>query len=936
MKHTTKRICAALLTTIMLAGTVACTGTGTPTETDGKETVGTEGKTTAGVTDVIETEGFETEPLEIGFTVTEKDGVASVSTTTDISYDVTGYKNIDVETGVFKFKGDMLISFTTDVAKEQYNRFTMTYSSDKALRVYIRYHGTKDNDMFYVEAGTGDFSALIESFWDGRGQRNLEAIRIEPCVPGWVNFSLSGFRTEKIDVPEQTYFLENERFKLGIALCWGGAISYLEDKTCTVEGLTNLVNRHDTGRLIQQSYYGTRGENNSYEPGNSYGQIWPYNPVQGGSENQVGSRLIDFSVTGNTVYIKAQPAEWAKQGELTAFYVENYYTVEDDFVRVDNRAVDFLGVEHPYHFQELPAVYAVGYLNTLTCYNGDKPWTNGSLNVYRDLPFWSHGRQIVYFAEQNTETWFAWYNEDSNFGLGCYVPAIDSIGGGRNEPYLPEKRDNADSISYAGGANIMLLKSFEPLEYSYLLTTGTPEEIRETFAEHKDFAENGDLSEDCQSWTTPIPLDELESMDLSKEQYSAILSYTNCIGEIDATEGALKLTSKSGGAAMNIQYYLAGGSLLTKDHYTIKIEYMMPTTNTKSRYNVELYPFTGSHFSFENAMKKTVSGFIADGQYHTMTIDMSDHAYWDGSIEQLQFRPFNSNYSDEVIYIKSITLTNEESDRTGLIGVSLDTFKVNGENFFDGDGDAESKLDAVDATITFEADTLRESMTLCGWIGFDQAIDSFGYFINHPDNTVYGSFKQETGSDVLAAGGEHASRFEITVPLAELSMGYHSIGFVVKLADGMVITLYQELTVIVVPKNIALNKPTTATSVQGGVPYDVGPAMATDGDMTTRWSGAPTGTCDLIVDLETIHALMEIKVVFEQAMMDYTVSVSEDGVNYTVIGAGDRYEFVYDPIVVTFPLDGMNARYVKVSRIDDGGSHYFSIWDMYVYGEQAE
>ena len=387
---------------------------------------------------------------------------------------------------------------------------------------------------------------------------------------------------------------------------------------------------------------------------------------------------------------------------------------------------------------------------------------------------------------------------------------------------------------------------------------------------------------------------------------------------------------------MNIQYYMAGGSLLTKHYNTIKIEYMMPTTNTKSRYNAELYPFTGSHFSFEREMKKTVSGFIADGQYHTMTIDMSDSAYWDGSIEQLQIRPFNSNYSDEVIYIKSITLTNEEHEHTGLIGVSLDTFKVNGEDFFDEDGDAGTKLDAIDATITFETDTLRESMTLCGWIGFDQAIDSFGYFINHPDNTVYGSFKRETGSDVLVAGGEHASRFEITVPLAELSMGYHSVGFVVKLADGRVIMLYQELTVIVVPKNIALNKPTTATSVQGGVPYDVGPALATDGDMTTRWSGAPTGTCDLVVDLEAIHTLTEIKVVFEQATMDYTVSISEDGVNYTVIGTGDRYDFAYDPIAVTFSLDGMNARYVKVSRIDDGGSHYFSIWDMYVYGEQFE
>jgi hypothetical protein len=533
--------------------------------------------------------------------------------------------------------------------------------------------GTPEKDIYFLEAGGGEFSAVIPGFLESKYRRKLTAMTVTACTGETAAFSLTSLATEVADVPaDSTYYLENTRFKLGIALHWGGTISYLEDKACTVDGLGNLVDRHDTGRLIQQSYYGTIGADNDYEPGISFGSIWHYNPVQGGDQYGVGGRIVDFRATENSLYIKSQPCDWAKSGSYTPFYTENTYTLESDYVRVDNRAVDFSGYEHPYHFQELPALYVVSYLNTFTCYNGDAPWTDGALTAYRGLPFWDHGRQIVYFNEQNTETWYCWYSEEDNFGIGAYVPAVDSVGGGRNEPDVRDKSDVGGSTSFGGGACILRMKSYEPFEYSYLLTAGSVESIRATFKENKDFTDNADLDEDCLPFEipyAPATAEELTHPDLSKS-ISNLFAFQNCFGKYDETEGALKLIATSPDVALCIKYSIlrddpfyaaehpdmARISLHTDDYKTFKVVYRIPTTNSAATYNSELYPCTGEQLSPGGHTLMWISGLVADGQYHTLEIDLSASPYWNGDIHQIRFDFFNSSAIGDIIYIKSITL----------------------------------------------------------------------------------------------------------------------------------------------------------------------------------------------------------------------------------------------------------------------------------------
>ena len=135
-------------------------------------------------------------------------------------------------------------------------------------------------------------------------------------------------------------------------------------------------------------------------------------------------------------------------------------------------------------------------------------------------------------------------------------------------------------------------------------------------------------------------------------------------------------------------------------------------------------------------------------------------------------------------------------EEAGQKAASFDTFYVNGSMYFEADGGAGDKLTAQDNTVTFEIGAVHDSMMLRGWIGFPQEIDSFGYYIDSYD-FVYGNFATATEDGVKNAGGEYASRFEILVPLSQLGVGEHRVGFIVKLADGTVVLLRDELKVVI-------------------------------------------------------------------------------------------------------------------------------------------
>ncbi|MBQ7358379.1 MAG: hypothetical protein IJW65_06565 [Clostridia bacterium] len=393
------------------------------------------------------------------------------------------------------------ISSQNEWVTEPFNKYNVGFYSSAPLKVIMTYTDNSElvTDVVYFEAGENLFSCLTLGYLKHVCATNIASIEIQILGnSSSAEFALYDITTEQVDVIEQGLtYIANERYVLGVKVAWGGGISFLLDKNDGKASLTNLINNADTGRLIQQSYYGT-GDEREYERGTYGSTKWNYNPVQGGNQFNDSSRIIDVEINERSIYIKAQPRDWAKT-ELAPSYMENVYTVYSDRIQVDNRFIDFSGYRyHPQAHQELPAFYTVGYLNTFAFYNGVQPWTGGALQYEESLAFWA-GNSNAYFNinARNTETWCAWINKAADYGIGLYTPNISILLAGRHayESEPDTVNPASGSCSYVAPLRTLRLASFEALEYSYLITCGSTEEIRDTFTAYKDFADNADLSD---------------------------------------------------------------------------------------------------------------------------------------------------------------------------------------------------------------------------------------------------------------------------------------------------------------------------------------------------------------------------------------------------------------------------------------------------------
>ena len=365
-----------------------------------------------------------------------------------------------------------------------FNTYAITYSSDVPVKGVISYKvaGKAVSEEFFLDSGYHKtFTSFVDGAIGGVDCSEITGIDISLIKAKEMTFRLEGIEATKREIPKSdVIYIEDGGYKLGIKLTWGGGISYLEDLRDGDATLTNLLNDHDTGRLIQQSYYGTNSA--PYEP-SKYGEnMWCYNPVQGGDQYNNRSKLVDYVISedGKSVYVKCRPLDWAKKNVLTPSYMENTYTLCDGYVKVDNRFVDFSGYTHRNADQELPAFYTVSYLSEFVCYTGQKAWSGDTLTVKSELPFWG-GNANAYFTLGSKETWAAW-RAPNGYALGVYTPMATTLLAGRHN-YNGSKDAHNDATNYVAPLIKNTMKSFEPFEYTYYIATGTVEEIRDQFYE---------------------------------------------------------------------------------------------------------------------------------------------------------------------------------------------------------------------------------------------------------------------------------------------------------------------------------------------------------------------------------------------------------------------------------------------------------------------
>jgi beta-glucosidase len=129
-------------------------------------------------------------------------------------------------------------------------------------------------------------------------------------------------------------------------------------------------------------------------------------------------------------------------------------------------------------------------------------------------------------------------------------------------------------------------------------------------------------------------------------------------------------------------------------------------------------------------------------------------------------------------------------------------------------------------------------------------------------------------------------------------------------------------------QDLAMDQPTTASSVQPDTGSDYLPYFATDGDPGTRWSSAPSDPQWLEVDLGSEQNLCSIGIEWEAAYATaFSIEVSDNNSTWTTVysttdGTGGNETF---PVSVT-------ARYVMMDGTARGTQFGYSIFEFQAYG----
>jgi hypothetical protein len=268
--------------------------------------------------------------------------------------------------------------------------------------------------------------------------------------------------------------LDNDTLLLKLDLTRGGAIGYI-----SISGSTrNIVNIHDEGRYIQQSYYAGKKINRQAEGQKPDWSPWSWNPIQVGDCYRNRAEIIEHKKKGNTLYVKCIPMLWDMNNKPAEAIMEQWTTLTGNVIKVHNKLTchrtDDLYGEGVSNNQELPAVYPVSSLKNLYAYLGDSPFTgapldNPEVKNLRD-GFW--GR---YNEDRVSENWMAFVDDDL-WGMAVYSPTCTNfLAGMAGDPGF-EAMDA--STSYIAPVKKARLDKNSVYEYDYYLVIGDLDLIR--------------------------------------------------------------------------------------------------------------------------------------------------------------------------------------------------------------------------------------------------------------------------------------------------------------------------------------------------------------------------------------------------------------------------------------------------------------------------
>ncbi|MBQ2768539.1 MAG: hypothetical protein IJF44_00990 [Clostridia bacterium] len=433
-----------------------------------------------------------------------------------------------------------------DVGDKNYIKFEL--STDVNLVGYIHYEdiagtGKTNSEKIYIEANDREFTSFLDAFRRGAFgdfEKKITEITLQNVSETAGQVTLSAVKiSDRVFDPDETLFIDDGSLKVGASLAMGGALTHVEkinagvveyidkngdvriepntnpEEVTVITEEVNLINIHDYGREVQQSYYAAVDESNGYVPKSEvlYDATLRYNPIQGGSAGDKQSQIIEYRHTKNEIYIKARLSEWFLDNTLSDSYAESrYYFAQDGMMISYNRFVNFsqfTGMEETrVDGQETPAVYVAYPLNYFYC-ETDKGTINDP-NLYPAIgsPSKKHINDRIegpyhYLLDQRSvpADWLAFVN-DKGFGIGFCMPGADmyrasrgwtsiqysldanqhyyqKVHGVLDGKYVPSAF--ADNYNYMCPVTNMRMIDFVPIEYEYAVYVGTTTEMRQQF-----------------------------------------------------------------------------------------------------------------------------------------------------------------------------------------------------------------------------------------------------------------------------------------------------------------------------------------------------------------------------------------------------------------------------------------------------------------------
>jgi hypothetical protein len=285
---------------------------------------------------------------------------------------------------------------------------------------------------------------------------------------------------------QETLELNNDTLHLKLDLTRGGAINYISNAGTK----RNIVNIHDEGRYIQQSYYAGKRVDRQKDGQKPAWSPWSWNPIQVGDCYRNRAEILESKKDGNTLYVKCIPMLWDMNNKPAQAHMEQWTTLEGNVIKVRNRLscfrTDSIYGEGVTNNQELPAVYPISALKNLWSYFGDAPFTGAAMDN-PDVEYLQDGFWGRYKNDMVTENWMA-FVDDKHWGMAVYTPICSEFLAGMAGK--PGFESNDSSTSYIAPIDNAALNKNSVYEYDYYLIIGNLDEIRAEIYKLKGVTKN--------------------------------------------------------------------------------------------------------------------------------------------------------------------------------------------------------------------------------------------------------------------------------------------------------------------------------------------------------------------------------------------------------------------------------------------------------------